>query len=583
MIQNWIHRLTEGSLARALRLLAVLLGFAVLAFLYDLRESPFRGAPVFKSPEAMETAQLARNIADGKGYTTLSVAPVNLYLLNRTSNAAARLDRPMPDLATPPAYPLLLAGLFKGLAYHFGTGAVTAPQDLEYWIMGLNQGLFLLAAVLLFGLADRLFDRAVAWTSAGLFVATDVLWQFSVSGLSTVFLLVVFLLILGRLVRLEELEHEGPAEGGLGSSLALGLLIGAGALARYSFAWLAIPAALFLLFNPVPGRWRRCAVMLAAFAVALAPWLIRNYLLTGNFFGLAGFAIFQGANSFPGNTLERSLDLAPALARIEPSDYMDKLLGNTRGILGDELPKLGGNWISAFFLVGFLAPFRKPGLTRLQYFGAAALVLFVGIQALGRTQVSADVPLINTENLLILLAPLAFMFGSALFFTLIEPLEAHGPAVRSLLLGAFFVVLCAPFELAFLTRPAFPESAVEPYYVQRIVNWVSEKDLILSDSPSAVAWYGGQTCVGLPLDDRDQFYRINKIKPVKALYLTRRTTERLMGEDVRHAASWEHFALDSLARGEAPDGFPLAKAPTGFLPERLFLSASDRWSRKNKL
>jgi hypothetical protein len=268
---------------------------------------------------------------------------------------------------------------------------------------------------------------------------------------------------------------------------------------------------------------------------------------------------------------------------MDSMDYVDKLLANTRSILTDELPKWGGNWISAFFLVGLLAPFRKPILSRLQYFGIASLVLLIAVEALGRTSLSSDVPEINSENLLILIAPLAFLFGSALFFTLLEPLDLYGPAVRSMMIWAFFLVLCAPFTLVFLTRPAFSDPAYDSRYILRIANWVEPDDLMLSDAPSAVAWYGGQMCVGLPLNHRDAFDHINKIKPVKAIYLTSRTTGRFMAQNARNSNSWERFALDCWARGEVPDGFPLTKSPTGLLPERLFLSASDHWSRrKNK-
>ena len=53
-----------------------------LAVLYDLRA--YRN---FSTPEAMDTAQLARNIADGKGYTTSFIRPLSLYLVQRNTEA----------------------------------------------------------------------------------------------------------------------------------------------------------------------------------------------------------------------------------------------------------------------------------------------------------------------------------------------------------------------------------------------------------------------------------------------------------------------------------------------------------------
>ena len=83
------------------------------------------------TPEGMDAAQLARNIADGKGYTTLFLRPLSLYLVQKhneggrpdTTKAAgydfARIKTAHPDIANPPAYPVVLAGLMKFLPFHF--------------------------------------------------------------------------------------------------------------------------------------------------------------------------------------------------------------------------------------------------------------------------------------------------------------------------------------------------------------------------------------------------------------------------------------------------------------------------------
>ena len=86
LIQKLIHMLEMGALARHLRF--VLLGLAIvgLVLFYDLRE--YRN---LATPEAMDSAQLARNLAEGKGYTTLFIRPFSLYLVqsrNEASHAA---------------------------------------------------------------------------------------------------------------------------------------------------------------------------------------------------------------------------------------------------------------------------------------------------------------------------------------------------------------------------------------------------------------------------------------------------------------------------------------------------------------
>ena len=62
-----------------------------LVVLYNLRA--YRN---FSTPEAMDSAQLARNIADGKGYTTLFIRPLSLYLVQENNEARRRTRRRTP-------------------------------------------------------------------------------------------------------------------------------------------------------------------------------------------------------------------------------------------------------------------------------------------------------------------------------------------------------------------------------------------------------------------------------------------------------------------------------------------------------
>ena len=117
-LQDWIYHWGEGAGGRSLKVAAAVLGFVALATLYDVLA--FEG---FSSEEAMETAQVARNLSEGKGYVTKSIRPLSIYLLQRSGPAGVAL--PAADLSNPPVYPVLLAGSMKVLPFHF-----TANQ---YW------------------------------------------------------------------------------------------------------------------------------------------------------------------------------------------------------------------------------------------------------------------------------------------------------------------------------------------------------------------------------------------------------------------------------------------------------------------
>jgi len=607
--QDAIHKIEVGAGARFLKWVLLALAIVFLVVAYNSRA--YKNMAV---QEAMDAAQLARNIAAGKGYTTLFIRPLSIYLVtnhNRgplfSSDPAkppdpARLKDGHPDLANPPVYPLVLAGLMKVLPFNYDIPAVSPEtsgkakkyfwnKDGRFWwyppdffIAVFNQVLLLGAVVLTYLLARFLFDSTVAWLSALLLLGTELLWRFSVSGLSTMLLLVIFLGLIWVLALLERAVRQGtgrPATPLVLTALA-GLLVGIGALTRYTFAWLIIPLLVFLFLFSGQDRVVKCLLALAVFAAVFTPWIIRNYQVSGVPFGTTTYAIMENTPVFSENRLARSL--SPDLSRYDIGFFWRKLLGNGRQIVQTDLPKLGGSWISAFFLVGLLLHFQRPAINRLRYFLLMCLPVLIVIQALGRTQLSDDSPEINSENLLFLLTPVVTVYGVGLFFVLLDQIELPVPPLRHLVTGAFAAIMCLPMILIFLPPRSFP-IAYPPYYppmIQQVSNWMKEKELMMSDIPWAVAWYGRRQCLWLTLNAQQDFFAVNDyLKPVRALYLTPQTMDsRFLSNWVRpREYSWGSFVLESVMRKEIPPSFPLRKAPDGFLPEQFFLTDWERWRK----
>jgi hypothetical protein len=343
-----------------------------------------------------------------------------------------------------------------------------------------------------------------------------------------------------------------------------------------------IPVTLFILFFGGPRRLICAPVALGVFLMMLAPWVIRNFAVSGTPFGTAGFAITAGTGIFPGFQLERSLNphLSDALGL---TLYLHKFLNNTRPILQDALPRLGGSWVSMFFLVGLLLNFRSVAVRRMRYFLLMCLAVFIVAQALGQTQLSAESPEVNSENLLVLLAPLVFIYGVSLFLILFDQMVLPLRQLRYVVKAVFVGLCCIPMIFTLLpprTNPvAFP-----PYYppdIQTIAGWMKPNELMMSDVPWAVAWYGQRQCVWLTLNAKDDFFAINDyLKPVQALYLTPVTMDSKLASDCLQRPelhSWGDFVLQAVAQKKIPTGFPLFQAPPGFLPDRLFLTDYARW------
>jgi len=600
-LQDFIHKFTEGSGSRLLKLALVFFAMVGLGVWYD--------AAAFKNLstiEGMDAAQLARNLGEGRGFTTDFVRPFSLHLVKgRMGTNQPALTDQHPDLANAPLYPGLLAVWLKVMPFRYPDLATVKEFSAyvpDLCIAIFNQVLFFVAVLLLWRLARRLFDEPVAWVSAASFAGADLFWRFSVSGQSTLLLVVLVLGLFEVLARIEPETREGATRSAgwlVGMAAIAGLLVGLAGMTRYSFGWLMAPVALYLGSLPTPKKTALMLCAVGAFAVVMAPWILRNVIVAGTPFGTAGYAVVQNTALFSEHQLERSLN--PDFSLMEGSMIWHKLVTGLREILEKELPRLGGSWVTAFFLVGLMVPFRNPTLGRLRSFLLGSLGTLIVVQALGRTGLSAESPEVNSENLLVVLAPVVLMFGVSLFFMLLEQFGAKMPTFRLFAVGAFTVVAAAPLIFSLL-MPLRNALSFPPYYppeIQEKAQWMEKNDVIMTDFPWAVAWYGHRQSLWLSLVHkepaglkfRNDFYELNQQgKPIGALYLSSRTLRTMetrpltdwvrrnaRGEDWEpYVTDWESFALIGVYLfREIPTGFPLKQAPFGVLPE-LFLAQTER-------
>jgi 4-amino-4-deoxy-L-arabinose transferase-like glycosyltransferase len=598
LIQRLIHMLEVGAVARYLRIFVLALGVISLAFLYDIRA--YRN---LAAPEAMDAAQLARNLSEGKGYTTLLIRPFSLYLVQRhnepktpvlLTNATpdfALIKTAHPDLENPPVYPLVLAGLMKILPFNYPVNLKSPfwANNGSFWryqpdflIALFNEVLLFIVALLTFFLAKKLFDSNVAWLSAILVLGCELLWRFSTSGLSTMLLLVFFLGLTLLLLEIEKSAREVPLRTGWLFSLAVaaGILTGVGALTRYAFGWTIIPVALFLLLFSGPKRVWHMLATLTVFALMLTPWIIRNEAVSGTLFGTAGYAVVEGTFVFPRFQLERSLhpELTHAMS-LRP--YVQKLFDNLHGNLTDDLLKSGATWAGALFFAGLFLGFRSIGTRRLRYFLLICLPVFILAQSLGSTQLSEQSPEINSENLFVLLVPLLFIFGASFFFTLLDPMILPLLQLRYAIITGFVVLCCLP--LLFTLIPSARPVVYPPYFppeIQRTANWMKPDELMMSDVPWAVAWYGQRSCAWLTLDSQTEFFALNDyLKTVQAVYLTSETMDGKLftewGSSPKN--SWGHFMMYILAQNKPPQTFSLQIAAP-YIQSGMFLTDRVRWN-----
>ncbi len=623
-VQEIIHSLDEGKWAKRIRGLVLLLLIGSLGLVYYLNLTRS-----FTAPEAMDAAQLARNIAEGRGYTTQFIRPLSLDILRQQGAVSdVELSSKFPDITNPPVYPMLLAALMKVLPFEFEIDLQKADEferyQPEFLIWLLNQALFFVALIQVFRLGEKLFDQPVAWCAALVFLGTELYWKFSTSGLPTMLLLVLFLALARTLVRLEEQGNDGVALGGgwfAGMALWAGALAGLGGLTRYGFAWVILPVLVYLGWFMGRHRGRTVAMALLGFLLVMSPWLVRNAQLSGNLFGTAGLALYSQTDTFPGDTLERTYE--PSDAPVNGQDEIkvkvgdrvglweieNKLKLNLRHLLVHELPQFSGSWFAAVCLVGLVVPFRNRSLRRLRFFLLMTFAVFALAQALGRTHLSAangtlaellarsfgqGAPVtaasgVNGENLLAILGPVSFLFGAGLFFSLLDRWKVDLPEMRLAASTGLVVAASLPLALSFLLPHPYP-MANPPYHPARLqylrsvpaehgLAEIKQDDLLMSDIPWAVAWYGNQNCVWLTRTVKPDFYTLyEQFQPVSALYFTEATTDQRYTSRVLNAneLNWERFMLDMQMKGDVPDGFPLQAVSDIFAPGQwLFFAVPE--------
>jgi hypothetical protein len=588
-LQEWIHLIEEGAGSRWIRSLLFVVFLIGLATLYNHR--CFRH---FSNPEAMDAAQLARNISEGRGFTTDFIRPVDLHFLKQ-ARGKTFLTEAQPDLANAPLYPWLLAAWMRvgGFDFRIGADLVEAGEDYdpERRIACFNQFLFVGVILGTWWLARRLFDPFVASVAAALLTGTDLLWRYSISGLSTCLAMLLVVLLAHLLVSVERSSEEEVGAGWkpLMAAAGLGLTVGALGLTRYAAAWLILPVVLCVTVWLGSRGFAAGLAVLAGFLLVMAPWCARNYGLTGLAFGTAGLAVHQETTRFPGNLVERLMNPEDGktqrdIRQVGPGEYWAKLQAKLPDELRVSLPALGGNWITACFFTGLLIPFRRLGLTRLRWFTAASAVFLLLVQALGRTRWGVESPVVNSDDLLVLLAPLVFVFGGGTFSVLLGRGDSSPMMTRRIVAPLFVGVLCLPLVFR-LYGGESGRFAYPPYYppiIQERGSWMGEDELVMTDVPWAMAWYGDRASIWTPSEFGPGFLQIDREKRVSAVYLTARTldgalvSEMLRGQD----PALGRFAAEAIVNREVPPGFPLEHAFAEGFPFQLFLSDRPRWRQR---
>jgi hypothetical protein len=569
-IQRLVHAIEAGGLAVWIKRGLVVLAMAVLSLIY-LGVFPniyqFRG---LATSQAMDQAQIGREIASGHGWRTKFIRPRAVGQLRNEGKDVAQ--KVWYDTYNAPLPPLVNAiALLPVKSYWQMT-----PRDVVYTgdkaIAFVSILLFIGSVAILFFLARRLFDQRLALLACALVLICDTIWQYSLSGLPQMLLLFLFNLTIYFLVRAVQARYAGAR---VGTWLVLtGVGFGLLALTHALTIWIFIAVLIYSAFFFRP-RGRAILVLVIAFAIIYTPWLVRNFAVCGNPGGVAIYSVLDHIRHSETGWMRRvGLDLED----ITPGFFRAKLVSNLTEQLGRIFEYLGWSVVAPVFFVSSLHSFKRPETAALRWM---ILSMWVGAVLGMATYGILEEQGVAANQLHLLFIPLMTCYGLAFLLVLWNRLEIDLRIARIGFLTLLFVLCGWPMISTLVLSPRRASVRWPPYvppYIAVLNGWMKPNEITASDMPWAVAWYADRPAIWLPENLR-AFTDFNDYRvfnaPVNGLYLTpvsgsQNTLKEILKGEYR---DWAAVILRSVPM----DKFPLKWATLlGLEGECVFFSDHDR-------
>lgn len=506
-VQWFVHTLEQGSGWTWLNRFLVAVIIAGVAVLWLTVK--FNG---FNTPEAMDQAQIGRQLAAGNGYTTMYARPLAMRLMmERTGKCPV----PLPDVSQPPLGPLINAAVFKitRTDFAFPSGETVSPD--ENAITTSSFAFFAGALLLGYLLLRQLFNPILAALATSMAAGTNLLWQFTFSGLPQMAMLFFFNGALLALFKALCAQAEGRGR------RALALVTTASVCLAFATLGNIIVAAIFAgflafvlaVFRPVP---RYATASLAAYAIPLLPWAWHNWRALRNPFGLVFYELYRPAGT---DALALLADFE-AMLRFHWSDFLHNVAQQLLLIMGNFPSYIGANLVAAaFFLALFIQLHSKWTTAQFRW---AIFFTWIGATA-GMAVLGSSEP-VSANQLQVLFIPVMTGYGLAFLLSMWNRLQIVQPFLRLLFVILLFAIVSIPLVLGLFNqarRVNWPPYL--PPLMVRFEKWLTPHEAMASDIPWATAWYANRTSLLLPASV-EQFELINGEnflgEPLVGLYLT---------------------------------------------------------------
>lgn len=466
----------------------------------------FRG---LNSPQAMDQAQIAREIARGNGFTTKMIRPVAYYQAIKKENHTISLLG-FQDTYHSPLNPLINAAVLKLIgannadAWQMGENEMVFPLDRV--IATVSTLFFLMAIGVNYLLIARIFDAKIAGVCAILMLFCETFWNYSLSGLPQMLMLLLFSCGIYFVYRALEAAAEGRIS--MTPAVIAGVFFTLLALTHWMTVWIALG---YIIFAAVFFRPRGIVglVVLAILIIAAIGPMLRNQGITGSPFGTAFLTLYNGLGNGSEDMVMRNIDLTAEPLVLD--GLIAKILRTTLLQSTNIIAFLGGIIVAPLFFLSLLHPFKRNAIATFRW----AILLMWITTALGLAFFGISTDALDPNQLHLLFAPIMTAYGVAFISILWSRLEfvSSTPALQNVhhmlivLLCALPLVLALPLKVRvgmhLRDRGGVPNWP--PYYapalnskIAGLKGWVTPKQVVFSDQPWAVAWYADRMGIWLP-------------------------------------------------------------------------------------
>ncbi len=462
----------------------------------------FRG---LKSPQAMDQAQIGRNIARHGTFTTQFIRPVAIHQAEKASEGAVGFES-FRDTYHAPLNPLILGAVLK----------IVGADDPEAWQMGENDRLyqldrviavvstlfFLMAIGVNYLLVSRIFDIKIASVTAVLMLFCELFWNFSVSGLPQMLMMLLFACGAYFAYRATEKAVEGQVP--VVPALVAGLFFVLLALAHWIGVWIVFGYAIYaaIMFRP---RGLVAGLVLAMMLLAgLFPMMVSDHV-SDSPFGTAFLVLYNGLAGGSESFIMRLYDLDQQPLSTE--GLLTKVLRMMILQGTDILPFLGGIIAAPLFFIALLHPFKRASIAHFRW---AILAMWLAA-VLGMSLFGVKAQGLHPNQVHLVFAPVMTAYGLAFLSILWSrlniprnmPILDNAHLILVILLSALPMVLAMPQKVRIgmnIGEKGYPEWP--PYYPpalnRHLKELVEPDEIVVSDQPWAVAWYADRMSLWLP-------------------------------------------------------------------------------------